>query len=921
MVLDIQQLQDRARRDPTSYRDEFLLQHRRFIASLEVMRLRPDAVPDEFPQLVNFLAHVAESYKTTLADLPAQLTNLVDGENCQLLDPEVRKAVVSALILLRNRGLIEPTASLPVFFRLFRVQDKQLRGQLYKHIVNDVRNINKRGSNEKTNRTLQNFMYNMVTNPDALAAQKSLEVIIELYRRKLWADARSANVIATAVFSENLKQRVTALSFFLRVDDQMAAMKAAQEDSDDDSEDEKNMSGKSAKEILQLTKKEMMDMAKKEGKGVRRTTAKDERKMKKLKNRLKKRESREEDSPASSALHHIYDPTDFTERLFAQAKKARDKFDVKMMMLNMIGRLISTHRLILLNFYPFLQRYLQPHQKEVTHILSYLAEATHELVPFEDLRPLVNTICHNFITERNSNEAIAVGLNTVRIMASRVPLVLEADLVHDLVEYKSHKDKGVVMAARALLEVYRVLDPSKLVRKERGKGHDLRNKPQAYGADIKPVATEMPGLELLDQNSESEDDDDVAQFKSEIRKIYAEHNPKKLEDVDGLVEQYEGREDELMAKIRRKYVRKDSAAEAAIQAERERDEAASAEEGDESDSDDDDDDAEEDVEVGSWSGDSWTAEQHAAFLSSLGRHGTGAVDLEKAWVAISKELGRGEDGVMAVKAHAAVYFRVLSEGSGADDAEQDESSDDEDGGDSGSDESEEEEQEEEVDAGSGEDAEEEAAAGGGAKRKLDDADETPASDESAEPAKKRKFTLKGHKKRMQEARLEREILANEAAAPEDRPAPSVSGMDRILTQEEHMTIRRRELAMEVESTLNYKGEKGVVRVEAEDIEGYKTKVKLDRAEKIRIALEGRAERSQFGSKKEKNGKHQSTNKMNEKNKNYMMIQMKMQKGRSKLTIQQKKRGTGFEAKMKQKGRKQQLGMKARKVEQSRKKTR
>ena len=24
---------------------------------------------------------------------------------------------------------------------------------------------------------------------------------------------------------------------------------------------------------------------------------------------------------------------------------------------------------------PFLQRYLQPHQKEVTHILSYLAEA------------------------------------------------------------------------------------------------------------------------------------------------------------------------------------------------------------------------------------------------------------------------------------------------------------------------------------------------------------------------------------------------------------------------------------------------------------------------------------------------------------------------------------------------------------------
>ena len=356
MVLDIQQLQDKARRDPTSYRDEFLLQHRRFIASLEVMRLRPDAVPDEFPQLVNFLAHVAESYRTTLADLPSQLTNLVDGENCTLLDPEVRKSVVTALILLRNRGLIEPTASLPVFFRLFRVPDKQLRSQLYKHIVNDVRNINKKGSNEKLNRTLQNFMYNMVKNPDALAAQKSLEVIIDLYKRKLWADARTANVIATAVFSDNLKQRVTSLTFFLHVDDQMAAMKASQEDSDDESDDEAEgkATGKSVKEILRLTKQEMLEIAKKEGKGVRRTTAKTERKIKKLKNRLKKRETGEEDSPASSALHHIYDPTEFAERLFAQCKRARDKFDVKMMMLNMIGRLISTHRLILLNFYPFL---------------------------------------------------------------------------------------------------------------------------------------------------------------------------------------------------------------------------------------------------------------------------------------------------------------------------------------------------------------------------------------------------------------------------------------------------------------------------------------------------------------------------------------------------------------------------------------
>jgi hypothetical protein len=43
-------------------------------------------------------------------------------------------------------------------------------------------------------------------------------------------------------------------------------------------------------------------------------------------------------------------------------------------------------------------------------------------VPHEELQPLVQTICHNFITERNSGEAISAGLNTVRIVASRVPM-------------------------------------------------------------------------------------------------------------------------------------------------------------------------------------------------------------------------------------------------------------------------------------------------------------------------------------------------------------------------------------------------------------------------------------------------------------------------------------------------------------------
>ena len=45
--------------------------------------------------------------------------------------------------------------------------------------------------------------------------------------------------------------------------------------------------------------------------------------------------------------------------------------------------LMSFDQLFLLNFYPYLNGYLKPHQLEVTKVLTYLAQACHKLVPPE----------------------------------------------------------------------------------------------------------------------------------------------------------------------------------------------------------------------------------------------------------------------------------------------------------------------------------------------------------------------------------------------------------------------------------------------------------------------------------------------------------------------------------------------------------
>lgn len=64
-----------------------------------------------------------------------------------------------------------------------------------------------------------------------------------------------------------------------------------------------------------------------------------------------------------SALHLIHDPQDFTEKLFKQLEKNNDRFEIKLITLDVISRLIGLHNLFLLNFYPYLQRFLQPHQR------------------------------------------------------------------------------------------------------------------------------------------------------------------------------------------------------------------------------------------------------------------------------------------------------------------------------------------------------------------------------------------------------------------------------------------------------------------------------------------------------------------------------------------------------------------------------
>ena len=66
---------------------------------------------------------------------------------------------------------------------------------------------------------------------------------------------------------------------------------------------------------------------------------------------------------------------DELEKLLAELRKSSSRFEVRLLMLSLVSRLVGSHRLMLPGFYPYAMRYLQPHQKEVTSVLASCVQA------------------------------------------------------------------------------------------------------------------------------------------------------------------------------------------------------------------------------------------------------------------------------------------------------------------------------------------------------------------------------------------------------------------------------------------------------------------------------------------------------------------------------------------------------------------
>jgi protein SDA1 len=490
---DLANLQNKIKRDPRSYQTDFSHQYIQYENQRQIFMQSPSSSSDinsviSFRDLIEFVAHVADCYKEETKEFPSQLIEILSAHHASL-EPELREKIVGSLVLLRKKEIIDSTTLLQCFFPiLVSTPSKSLRALLFQKIISDLRSSNAKTTNHKLNRSVQTTLHNLVVadraSPKALWAVK---ITREMWKRQIWTDAKAVEIMKEAAVGDNEKCIVGGVRFFLGGDKE-------REELEDDSSDE-----------------EGIDMAKLRHQVGVSKSKKSERRLEKAAATVKRKQKKKgQPHPLNfSALHLLHDPQGFAETLFTkhlQTAKSKLNLEQKLAVLQLVSRLIGLHKLTVISFYSYFLKYLTPRQPSVTSFLASLAQATHNLVPPDVLEPLVQKIANEFVSEAAAGEVAAAGLNAIREICVRQPLAMNDTLLQDLVMYKKSKDKGVMMAAKGLLGLYRQVGAEMLKRRDRGKDASLglrsgEQQQQRFGEE---AVGEIEGLELLEKWKEEE---------------------------------------------------------------------------------------------------------------------------------------------------------------------------------------------------------------------------------------------------------------------------------------------------------------------------------------------------------------------------------------------------------------------------------
>jgi len=244
-----------------------------------------------------------------------------------------------------------------------------MRALLFNHVIASVKKLSEKSKDGQMQNKILKMFNELLTDVSDKVSKRSFLIMVELYKKMIWRDKKNTNFLAEAAFSDYEKVSHMACHWLIETTENW-------EGAFDSTDEEDGMD-----EVAEQKRK---NVYKKKTKGAEEKV---ERQIKRLK-RKQKRRAKTQFLRNLFPIDEIYNPQDFTDRLFTRLQKGKDKFSLKLLQMAVISRMIGRHKLIQPNFYQFLQRYLKPGQKECAKVLMYVAEASHQQVPNDSMLPV-----------------------------------------------------------------------------------------------------------------------------------------------------------------------------------------------------------------------------------------------------------------------------------------------------------------------------------------------------------------------------------------------------------------------------------------------------------------------------------------------------------------------------------------------------
>lgn len=425
--------------NPKDHFEEIQSSFLEFLSLVELYQDQPKQIDSNFLAILYNLSHVIYHFdmKEKFIEI---LFNFLETHP-ESLPSDVRVSFIQSLIVLHNKNAFSTEKAIQKFFPLNRINDKTVRKIIFGHFINNLQ-----GNQSKSiKKEIQKF----VNHDNQRISTIALRLIIDLFYKTNQEDFETINFIARLIETKNFDKFYLInhiVSFFLDP--------FTPEEVDEGELDELLAKAQNAKKV----------------------NAKTNKSEKKINQIIKKKKSIFHENPIR-LLDLIENPHKFVLHLFSflsrpETSKNFKTRDSQLRALELLSKIIAHFQLNFDEFLKYITKFVRPNYENVTKMLVICASAVHPQTTPDQLTELLRIIADRFIVDNLDEEIRIVGLNCVREICARNCHGMTESMLSDLTLEKKSDIKGVVVAARSLINLFREVQPDLLSKKDRGKPND-----------------------------------------------------------------------------------------------------------------------------------------------------------------------------------------------------------------------------------------------------------------------------------------------------------------------------------------------------------------------------------------------------------------------------------------------------------------